>query len=62
MKVFVDQDTCIGCGLCYGTCDTVFRMNDEGKAEAFQEAAENNNNEVQEAIDGGPVSAISWED
>lgn len=35
MRAFVDQDMCIGCGLCEGTCPEVFRMNDEGKAEAY---------------------------
>lgn len=62
MKAFVDQDTCIGCGLCCGMCDAVFRMNDNGKAEAYQTAAEENQSDVQSAIDSCPVSAISWED
>lgn len=62
MKAFVDQDTCIGCGLCCGMCDAVFRMNDDGKAEAYQAASEENQSEVQSAIDSCPVSAISWED
>lgn len=62
MKAFVDQDTCIGCGLCCGMCDAVFRMNDDGKAEAYQAATEENQNDVQSAIDSCPVSAIRWED
>lgn len=28
MKIKVDQNLCIGCGLCCGICDEVFRMND----------------------------------
>lgn len=32
----VDKDLCIGCGLCCGICDEVFRMNEQGKAEAYQ--------------------------
>ena len=43
----VDKDLCIGCGLCCGICDEVFRMNEQGKAEAYQPC---------------PVSAIAWED
>lgn len=35
MKAVVNQDTCIGCSLCCGMCDAVFRMNDDGKAEAY---------------------------
>ena len=34
----VDKDLCIGCGLCCGICDEVFRMNEQGKAEAYQPA------------------------
>ena len=62
MKAFVDQDTCIGCGLCCGMCEAVFHMNDEGKAEAYQAATEENRSDVQETMDSCPVSAISWEE
>ena len=62
MKVVVDQETCIGCGICWGMCDAVFRMNDNGKSEAYQEATEENQSDVQSAIDSCPVSAISWSD
>ena len=62
MKAIVDQDTCIGCGLCCGICDAVFRMNDDGKAEAYQAATEENRGDVQSAIDSCPAAAISWAD
>lgn len=62
MKAVIDRDTCIGCSLCCGMCDAVFRMNDDGKAEAYQAASEENHGDVQNAIDSCPVSAISWED
>jgi len=29
MKVVVDEETCIGCGLCEETCPEVFEMNDD---------------------------------
>ena len=57
----VDKDLCIGCGLCCGICDEVFRMNEQGKAEAYQPANAENQGAVQEAIDSCPVSAIAWE-
>ena len=60
MKAVVDQDLCIGCGLCCGTCPDVFRLSGEGKSEDYQEATEDNRGLVQEAIVGCPVSAISW--
>lgn len=37
MKAFVDEDNCIGCGNCEIICPTVFRMNDEGRAEVIVE-------------------------
>ena len=58
----VDQDLCIGCGLCCGICDRVFRMNEQGKAEAYQPSTDENQDAVQEAIDSCPVSAIVWDD
>lgn len=61
MKAYVDWDACIGCGLCCGICDSVFRMNDD-KAEAYQEADEKTQDDVQNAIDNCPVSAISWDE
>ncbi len=61
MKAFVDQDTCIGCGLCCATCDAVFRLGDEGKSEAYGTVTEENQADVQTAIDNCPVSAISWQ-
>lgn len=61
MKAFVDQETCIGCGLCCATCDAVFRLNAEGKSEAYGTVTEANQADVQTAIDNCPVSAISWQ-
>lgn len=34
MKAIVNQDTCIGCGLCISTVPEVFEVNADGKAEA----------------------------
>ena len=36
-KVKVDQNTCIGCGLCAGTCPEIFQMNLNGKSEVIKE-------------------------
>ncbi|HUM85570.1 MAG TPA: ferredoxin [Lachnospiraceae bacterium] len=59
MKAKVDQEMCIGCGLCTGTAPEVFRMNEDDKAEAYAEFGEDGEEAVKEAIDGCPVSAIS---
>lgn len=60
MQAHVSQDVCIGCGLCASTVSDVFRMNDDGKAEAYQPATIENQDSVEEAIDSCPVDAIEW--
>ena len=34
MRAYVDQELCIGCGLCTSIAPDVFAMNADGKAEA----------------------------
>ena len=62
MKAIVNQDTCIGCGLCISTVPEVFEVNADGKAEACGHTTDENRDAVQEAIDACPVQAISAED
>ena len=62
MRAYVDQATCIGCGLCAATCPEVFDLNDDGKAQAVADTTDENPDEVTEAIDGCPVSAIREEE
>ena len=62
MKAIVNQDTCIGCGLCISTVPEVCEVNADGKAEACGHTTDENRAAVQEAIDACPVQAISAED
>ena len=62
MKAIVNQDTCIGCGLCISTVPEEFEVNADGKAEACGHTTDENRAAVQEAIDACPVQAISAED
>jgi len=58
-EVYVDQDVCIGCGLCVSLVPGVFRLNDAGVSEAYdQEGADQA--DIQEAIDSCPVNCIHW--
>lgn len=59
MKFYVDPDVCISCGLCPEKEEAVFRMNDEGKAEAYQEATQDNKESAIDAMESCPVEAIS---
>jgi ferredoxin len=52
----VDQDLCVGCGLCTQVCADVFEMNAEGKAAVIEGATADC---VQDAVDQCPVGAIS---
>ena len=62
MRAYVDQEMCIGCGLCEETCSEVFQMNDAGKAEAYADTADENCDAVMEAINSCPVSEIREEE
>ena len=57
-KAKVDQDTCIGCGLCVGCHSSIFELNDDGKATVV---ADGDETEVDDAIANCPVQAISEE-
>ncbi len=38
--ISVDQNKCIGCGLCAGVCPAVFQMNADGKSEVIAQVDE----------------------
>lgn len=58
MEAYVDQETCIGCELCTTIEPEVFRMNDEGKSEAYGKTTDDNKDNVKLAIESCPVDAI----
>ena len=58
MKYHVN-DSCIGCGLCAGTCPEVFSMSDGGVAVAIEsDIPEDVQGSAAEAQNGCPVGAI----
>ena len=57
MTANVNQEQCIGCGLCVG----IFRMNDNGLSEAFGEVTEANKEAAVDAANSCPVAAITVE-
>ena len=62
MRAYVDQDMCIGCGVCVATCPEVFEMNEDGKAVATADTTDKNRAGVMDAIDACPVTAIREEE
>ena len=60
MKAVVNQNTCIGCGLCVGICPDVFSMDSDTKAIAISGPVPAQlEDDVVSAKDGCPVEAIS---
>lgn len=61
MRAVVDQDTCIGCGLCIATEPEVFEMDGNGKAVSVADTTDANRESVELCISGCPVNAIHEE-
>jgi ferredoxin len=58
MKVTVDEETCIGCGLCAETCAEVFEMKDDKAVVKLDDVPDDLADTVREAADECPVEAI----
>ncbi len=59
LKQFKVTDECIGCMACVGIAESIFKMNDQGKAfVAKQPENEQEEQEAEEALDACPVDAI----
>ncbi len=56
---YVDQELCIGCGLCVSIAPEVFRLNESGVSEVYANDP-GEREKVQQAIDSCPVNCISW--
>ena len=61
MKVTVDEETCIGCGLCSETCPEVFELKDDKAVAKMEEVPENLVDSCKEAAEECPVEAIQVE-
>ena len=62
MKVTIERDGCISCGLCAATCPEVFRMAADGLADVFTSPSEETADKVTEAAENCPVSVIKVEE
>ena len=62
MKVKVDKNTCIGCGVCVALAPKYFRLGDDGKSEVIKEEVEPGDEDmVKNAAQSCPVGAIKVE-
>ena len=58
MKVTVDEETCIGCGLCTETCPEIFEMKDDKACVKGDEVPGDLADACREAAEECPVEAI----
>lgn len=61
-EAWVDEDSCISCGLCIDNLPDVFRYASSGKAECYDPAGASQEEIQSEAIDACPVQCIHWKD
>lgn len=62
MKANVDKSGCIACELCVQICPEVFRIGDDGLAEAYAQVSQDAAQQAIEARDLCPVSVIDIEE
>ena len=62
MKAFVDENTCISCGLCEGICPEVFTLETGVSTAISGEVPSEYQDTTREACDSCPVTAISIEE
>lgn len=62
MKVYVDHDGCISCGICVNTCPEVFEFDEDDKSVVKKQPEQFEEEEVRDAADGCPVSVIDIEE
>ena len=67
VKVTIDHDACIACGICYNTCGEVYDQNEEGISILVEKYRTSNETEgeipdditcTKDAADSCPVDAI----
>lgn len=59
MKKIIVNENCIGCGACTAIAPEYFELNDDGYAKSKVEKVEEKDlNDVEEAAEGCPTSAI----
>jgi len=60
MKITVDADTCVGCGVCEQVCPDVFKVGDDNVAQVLKQ--ECSACDLKEVASQCPVEAIKVED
>ncbi len=61
MKASIDQNACVGCGLCANMCSEVFAMEDDKAVVSLSSIPSNLADSAKEAASSCPVEAIKIE-
>ncbi|MCM8774443.1 MAG: ferredoxin [Candidatus Omnitrophica bacterium] len=59
-KIIIDENVCVGCGLCVNSCPECFELSDEGIAKV--KGDECNTCDIKEVANQCPVNAIKVEE
>lgn len=59
-KISVDENLCVGCGLCVSSCPEIFEMNDDNIAQVKAQSCENC--DLKQVASECPVEAIRVEE
>lgn len=63
MKVTIDQDKCLRCGMCTGIAMDIFEFDDEGNIKVNEENINDETKDsVEDAVNSCPVGAIQKEE
>lgn len=62
MRVVVDKDLCVACGLCADLCPEVFEMQDDKAAAKVDEVPAGSEEACRDAAQQCPVEAIKIEE
>ncbi len=62
LKVYVESESCIGCGLCVSLCPEAFKMDNSGKSETKTDKFGNLEPEIKQCVESCPVNAIKVEE
>ena len=58
MKVSIERQDCISCGLCVSTCPEVFQFGDDGRSQGRCQPGPELEDAVRTCADNCPVSVI----
>ncbi len=62
MRVMIDEEACIGCGVCSESCPEVFELSDDKASVKVDEVPEEVVESCRDAVESCPVEAIQIEE